>query len=408
MIALLLVLGLDANAPTTGLDPGSTGLLRTIAPLGGELGGLAFSPDGRLLAIGCGTGVRIYETGTWRPVARLEGGSDSVECVAFSPDGRWLAAGGEDGSTFLWDVAKGKVVHALRGHLGPVHAVAFSPDGTLLLTGAEDGRARLWESASGKRLSLVDEGNGAVWAAVFSRDGSRVALAGDGDSVRLYRTQGWELERRLTSEPTAALGFSGDGRRLWAHGAGGTRQWDATTGVELRKTDMPALAGRFTPDGRFFVGGQGTEVLLWDLEHSRAPARFAHHTGGVTGVAVHPHGRLFATVGQDRHLKLWGPVAGGMSRVRGKGFLGVTVQGTADSRVAITLVYEGSAAQTAGLRTGDLLLRIGGQPVQTMAEAVDQIGSFQEGDEVEFELDRGGDVKTLKVRLGKRPPTMPN
>jgi WD40 repeat protein len=254
---------------------------------------------------------------------------------------------------------------------------------------------------------MLDDGNGAVWTAAFSRDGSRLAVAGDGDSVRIFRTQAWELERRVSSGPMHVLGFSGDGRRLWGNGEKGTRTWDAATGGELRKADVLPAPGQFTPDGRFFLGRVGAEVRVWDFDSPREPARFAHHTGGVVGIAVHPHGRLFATIGQDRHLKVWGPVTGGMSGVRGKGFLGVTVQDAAGGRVVISTLYEGSAAQTAGLRVGDLLLRVGGQAVEGMTQAVDQIGSFQEGDEIEFEIERGGDVKTVKVRLGKRPPTMP-
>ena len=65
--------------------------------------------------------------------------------VAFSPDGRLLATASEDKTARLWDPATGKHLRALTGHTGPVLSVAFSPDGRLLATTSWDHTARLWD-----------------------------------------------------------------------------------------------------------------------------------------------------------------------------------------------------------------------------------------------------------------------
>lgn len=409
MRTLLLLAVLDVGAPVAGFDPAGIGLLRTVAPLGGELNGVAFSADGRLLAVGCGAEVRVYETGAWRPVAKLEGLLEPVQCVALAPDGKIAVAGGADGTVVFWQVRDGKLLHTLRFPGFPVHALAFSPDGRRLLTGGEDGRARAWTVSSADSLGEFGTGQGAIWSVAYARSGTRVAVGGEGNAVRIFRADGWTEERRIEAAEVAGLAFSADGARLMGHGAQAAQVWDTQTGAEIRKTEIPpgALA-RFTPDERFLVGRLGPEVGIWKVSRGGEPVRLPHHTAPVTGVAVHPGGRLFATIGQDRHLKIWGPVPGGMAGARPKGFLGVTVQDTANGRVLITTVYEKSAAEVAGLRAGDLLLKVGGQPLERMQQAVDQIGSFREGEEVEFEIDRGGEIRTLKVKLGKRPVELPN
>ena len=61
--------------------------------------------------------------------------------VAFSPDGRLLATAV---AARLWDPATGDSLRTLTGHAGPVLGVAFSPDGRLLATASGDKTARVW------------------------------------------------------------------------------------------------------------------------------------------------------------------------------------------------------------------------------------------------------------------------
>ena len=64
--------------------------------------------------------------------------------VAFSPDGRLLATASHDGTARLWDPATGEPRRTLTGHTDAVIGVAFSPDGRLLATASHDKTARLW------------------------------------------------------------------------------------------------------------------------------------------------------------------------------------------------------------------------------------------------------------------------
>lgn len=109
--------------------------------------GVAFSPNGQLLATGSQDNtVRLWDVATGRPHGRpLIRHSEAVSRVAFSSDSNLLASTSADTSIQLWDVATGQPFGpTLRGHEGSAWGVAFSPDDQLLATAGGDGEARLW------------------------------------------------------------------------------------------------------------------------------------------------------------------------------------------------------------------------------------------------------------------------
>jgi WD40 repeat protein len=108
--------------------------------------GVAFSPDGGMLATTSGVGVtHLWETASGDLIRSFSGPSaDSARGVAFSPDGTVLATTSNDHAVRLRDVA-GDFFQTLTGHEDAVLAVAYSPDGRYLASAGLDRTVRIWE-----------------------------------------------------------------------------------------------------------------------------------------------------------------------------------------------------------------------------------------------------------------------
>jgi WD40 repeat protein/tRNA A-37 threonylcarbamoyl transferase component Bud32 len=113
--------------------------------LGGAGFGVAFSPDGKLVASGA-TSVRLWELPTLKERPPMDGHKGVIMGMAFSPDGKTLATASLDHTVKLWSVEIGQEVATLKGHRGPVSGLAFSRDGTLLVSSSEDKTIRLWRA----------------------------------------------------------------------------------------------------------------------------------------------------------------------------------------------------------------------------------------------------------------------
>ena len=144
--------------------------------LGGSDRAIAFSPDGKHLAVASGIGIWIYDVETARELSLLNGGRPTlIGSVAYSPDGTILAAGTGNGTIQFWEVENRRrlptrIMPGLRGPAGEVNALAFSPDGATLASGTWD-EVTLWEVETGQHLSTLKGHEHRIFSLAFSPTG---------------------------------------------------------------------------------------------------------------------------------------------------------------------------------------------------------------------------------------------
>jgi WD40 repeat protein len=126
-----------------------------------------------------------------------------IQAVAFSPDGRTLAlAAGWGGTATLWDIADLAQPHRLTTIENPGNAVmwlGFSPDGQILLTGGIRD-ARLWDVTDRRtpvRVATLAHPQLRTTDLAFSPDGHTLA-AGGSRAVTLWD---YSVPADLRAEP---------------------------------------------------------------------------------------------------------------------------------------------------------------------------------------------------------------
>jgi WD40 repeat protein/DNA-binding SARP family transcriptional activator len=263
------------------------------------------SPDDRLIAtVHNDVTTRLWDAVTGEELEVLEGIEGHV---AFSPDGRWMALGAWfEAVITVWDLVAGTEVRTLQGHEhteGFVISVAFHPeDSTRLVSLDELGKANVWDLATGEPIVTLEDLPGGGWV-TFSPDGTRFATAtGEGAAVWDAET-GDQLGTMFTDALTLPVAYSPDGTRIATGASDSTAVvWDAETGrrlLTLAGHAAPVAAVAFTPDGeRLVTSGLDDTTRVWDVTVAGS-SDWLTLTGpaGRPGLAFHPDGTRFAVPG---------------------------------------------------------------------------------------------------------------
>jgi WD40 repeat protein len=329
LAAFLILAGCSSSTSPTASD-GPRLAATEIAewPVAGPGREVAFSRDGRLLALSDASGtITIRDTRNWQPLERLRhpGGATAV---AFGADGNEIFSAGYDGVVREWTRPGGRLIRSFEGGQGTVWTLDVSPDGKLLAAAGEDAVIRIWNLGDGGPPQILRGHSRNIWHIRFSPDGKQLASGSFDNSVRLWDVGSGRAIKKLTGHTQAIVGleYSPDGRLLATAADDSTiRLWRSTDGAALRTLDNGRHVDtvEFSPDGKWIAsgghahgavgtiwrqltggGGDGDAVRLWRTADWE-PVAILPHPDDVISLAFSPDGRWLVTSGEDNRFRLW-------------------------------------------------------------------------------------------------------
>jgi hypothetical protein len=219
--------------------------------------GVAWSPDGTLLASGGTDGLKVFDPATRTLAWQDPSTTKNIRSLAWKPDGSQLAAVNAERQLTLWDAATGKPWKSLTLPPGGTGTLAWSSDGRIIATGV--GTAiHLWDEQL-KPLQILPGHREGITRLAWSPDSTRLASAGGDTSAKIWDIRsGWALHTLLGhGAPVHGVAWSPDGSRLvtgsWDLSV---KIWDTATGVEICAFDKPAgivqmiESVAWSPDGK--------------------------------------------------------------------------------------------------------------------------------------------------------------
>jgi WD40 repeat protein len=179
-----------------------------------QIKSLVVSPDGRLLVASDG----VYDSASGRHTATLEY-LNNIYGLAFSPDGALVAAVQPSSGPFIYNTA-GQIVQRADLQAGKLISVGFSPDGRNLVTGEDGGLVQLWTAQPLSPIAVIGKHDARVKSVAFAPDGKHVVSAGDDKVIALWDVGQRKLISRigLHNAPVYAVAFSPDGQHLVSGG----------------------------------------------------------------------------------------------------------------------------------------------------------------------------------------------
>jgi WD40 repeat protein len=275
---------------------------------GGWLNAVAWSLDGRSLAIGYifspEYSLHVLDAATGRRLALA--GTGYIRTGSWSPDGKTFAAIGRDTNVYLLNADSGRDVRKLDGPLNASEALtstalSWSSNGKRLACGGA-ASLHVWSVESGKQLWSQDKRSLAL---AWSPDGRRLAATDNTDkgAVRLWDAESGKLLHQYPLSAEGGLAWSPDGKTLAALPINGRPEGlliDAETGsVRLKLKDgvSATCSVHWSADAKSFTTVCWPGLLrVWDATDGRVrhTAQVAGALGGVQSAVWSPDSRMFA------------------------------------------------------------------------------------------------------------------
>ncbi|PWY94982.1 WD40 repeat-like protein, partial [Aspergillus sclerotioniger CBS 115572] len=276
----------------------------------GVVDSVAFSHDGRSLAVACEGGLNICNLDTSSISSTLD--SRAMTSVSFSPDGRHVVSAHETlviisdtteseqkfpleehqapwAFMELWDVSTGTVQHVLEFEATGYALVTFSPHGRLLAGySGRDGLMKLWEVSTGKLRHTLAIHAKQVGSLRFSPDESLLAFELVDATTLWNTTTGWSKQ---IPRPEHLSNYS-----------------------TIFNTFTPEL--QFSRDGLSILSCEGEVIKIWNTTDGSLHRTLTGHSGVIDAVAFSPSTDLLASSSRyEKTVRIWNITSGTQERV---------------------------------------------------------------------------------------------
>ena len=177
-------------------------VVHTLAPRQEPVNAVAFSPDGKLLAMGTGdwrtenpAEVELWDPTSGKHVSNAWHSPREVKALAFSPDGKRLAiahaaarTAGAAGAVAIVGVGSPANPGGSLSCPTGATAVAFSPDGRIVAAGQWNGKIRLWDAATLAPLVSrpIPAHGDMIFDLAVAPDGKHIATASKDGTVKIW------------------------------------------------------------------------------------------------------------------------------------------------------------------------------------------------------------------------------
>jgi WD40 repeat protein len=290
----------------------------------GKIDAIALSRNDRYLAVGGwlqeddrkrGHVIRIVDFKTGEIVRILPGHENVVEGLAFSPDGGLLASASADGTVRIWDVSTGRETKKLRADSNRVHAVAFSPDGTRIASASVGGGLRLWGTDGRQRADLRGHRSD-VLAVAFDPHDEYLASISEDRTVRLWNAKSGAFIKEIAiggdsvSNITFTTGRGTEGLLL-SYFSRDLRRGvcevisipEGRSLVQFIQHEETIMASTLAPDSELAASaGTDHEIYLWDPRSGREVRKLIGRGKPITSVGFAHDGRSIG-FGTDRYAE---------------------------------------------------------------------------------------------------------
>ena len=295
---------------------------------------MAYSPDGKFLAVAGYHEVLLHHSDGTGIVARLTGEAPRIESVVYSTDGKYIGdcggSPGEFGLVQVWNASDQKLFKAYQVSGDSLYGMSFSPDDKTVAFGGADKVVHRINVSDGKELLDFKAHSDWVLGTTFTPDGKQLVSCGRDREMKLIDLETSRFVDDINNPLEACLCiarnpkaeqiiYGGDlgGARLYkiSDNQGRTSGRNDTNLIRaFDKQTGPVTAVAFSPDGTAVAVGTINDVNVYTVADGKKLYTLSGEQGPVYTIAFKPDGTQVATAGYDGKIRLYDAKSGALAK----------------------------------------------------------------------------------------------